>query len=633
MKGIAKMTSTPARTCTLLLFASAMFWPAASGGQTLTHDSIRGAATRAVAAIEASQSQFVKKTACTSCHHQFQPAIAFAAARAHGIPVDEEVAALNAARSFDFTDIDAAVQFSGVVEPALQEGYRLIAAHASGVRPNLATALLARILMARQREAGDWSGLNQRPPSSSSDFAKTALGLRAVQLHHHRADTGAAAASIARASGWLATHDAPDTEGRTYQLLGLHWSKGDGAVIRRVGQALAAAQRPDGGWGSIDGRASEAYSTGEALVALREAGVVTTRDAVWQRGIAFLVRTQASDGSWHVPSRLHAPARLSPPYFESGYPYGHDQFISVAGAAWAVMALADSLPLSTRETTDQAPAATTLGAEAWVETVAFGSLDDLRAALDGGFDPNSKTTSGGTTPLMAAAGDVAKVRLLLDRGADLTRRAASGYSALMTAAQYGRNDAVLDLLLERGALAAVAAEAVPGRQYALSLAVHAGNDAAVRKLHAAGEPVNEPFRLSKTNGPVMPMAMAVRNGDLAVVRTLLDLGVPVEGGPGEAFSPLESAVHNDRLDLARLFLERGADVNRVGRTGYTPLMFAASIDFGQTDMLDLLLSAGARVDIRNPAGKTAVDLAKEYQHPKLAARLVAIAGTVTKDAP
>jgi hypothetical protein len=27
------------------------------------------------------------------------------------------------------------------------------------------------------------------------------------------------------------------------------------------------------------------------------------------------------------------------PYFESGFPYGQDQFISAAGTAWAAMAL------------------------------------------------------------------------------------------------------------------------------------------------------------------------------------------------------------------------------------------------------------------------------------------------------
>ena len=54
-------------------------------------------------------------------------------------------------------------------------------------------------------------------------------------------------------------------------------------------------------------------------------------------------KTQAADGSWHVVSRLHPPASVSPPYFESGYPYGHDQFLSALAADWAVMALARAL--------------------------------------------------------------------------------------------------------------------------------------------------------------------------------------------------------------------------------------------------------------------------------------------------
>jgi N-acyl-D-amino-acid deacylase len=32
------------------------------------------------------------------------------------------------------------------------------------------------------------------------------------------------------------------------------------------------------------------------------------------------------------------------PYFESGFPHGHDQWISSAGTAWAAMALALTHP-------------------------------------------------------------------------------------------------------------------------------------------------------------------------------------------------------------------------------------------------------------------------------------------------
>ena len=94
---------------------------------------------------------------------------------------------------------------------------------------------------------------------------------------------------------------------------------------------LKATQQADGGWNSLDGRSSEAYSTGETLYALHEAGGIAVSEPAWRRGIDYLLRTQSADGSWHVVSRLHPPAPVSPPYFETGHPYGHDQFISAMG--------------------------------------------------------------------------------------------------------------------------------------------------------------------------------------------------------------------------------------------------------------------------------------------------------------
>ena len=585
-----------------------------TAGQTLPVTRIAEAAARGVAAIQKSQEVWYEEQVCGSCHHQFQPAIAFAVARAHGLAVNEAVAATNA-RSLVNPDVDAALQFNNVIEPALQEGYRLLAAHAAGIEPTLGTALMARFLIARQRPAGDWSGLNQRPPSSSSDFAKTALGVRAVQLFHHRADAEAAGHAVARAATWLTSHQAPDTEGRVYQLLGLHWTGSNSATRRRLARELIATQRNDGGWGSIEGRASEAYSTGEALFALHEAGEVATSDVRWQRGLAFLTRTQAVDGSWHVPSRLHDPARLSPPYFESGYPYGDDQFISVAGAAWAVMALAQALPSVAIPVEPMRPATGSTTVEPWVETTVFGTVDELRGLLDQGLSPNAATTAGQTTALMMVAGDPAKLRLLLDRGADVNARAASGFTALMVAAQYGGSADTIGLLLDRGARVQVPADGRPSPSYPLALAAHAGNARILQRLHRAGDPVDGVFGLSATSaGRLKPMTMAVRNGDLKVVRTLLDLGVSVNRSAADPWSPLEITVHNNNVALARLFIERGADVNAIGKAGYTPLLLAASIDFGDTKMMELLLKAGARVEIRNPDGKTALDLAREYQH-------------------
>ena len=56
---------------------------------------------------------------------------------------------------------------------------------------------------------------------------------------------------------------------------------------------------------------------------------------VYVRGVSSLLKTQQRDGSWHVATR----ALKFQPYFESGFPHGHDQWISQAGTGMAVIAL------------------------------------------------------------------------------------------------------------------------------------------------------------------------------------------------------------------------------------------------------------------------------------------------------
>ena len=94
-------------------------------------------------------------------------------------------------------------------------------------------------------------------------------------------------------------------------------------------------QRSDGGWAQLASLRSDAYATGEALAALREAGLATT-DPVYQRGVRFLLTTQLEDGSWYVRKRTHATQA----FFDSGFPHGVDQYISAAATNWAALALA-----------------------------------------------------------------------------------------------------------------------------------------------------------------------------------------------------------------------------------------------------------------------------------------------------
>jgi len=115
----------------------------------------------------------------------------------------------------------------------------------------------------------------------------------------------------------------------------LAWSHAKPASIAAAAKALAVAQRPDGGWSQLPSMGSDAYATGEALYALNAAGKMPAADPVYAKGVKYLLNTQAADGSWHVKTR----SIWIQPYFESGFPYGHDQWISAAGTSWATMAL------------------------------------------------------------------------------------------------------------------------------------------------------------------------------------------------------------------------------------------------------------------------------------------------------
>jgi hypothetical protein len=97
---------------------------------------------------------------------------------------------------------------------------------------------------------------------------------------------------------------------------------------------LVALQRPIGGWAQTSNLAPDAYATATTLYTMHEMGIPVT-DPVYRRGAEYLLRTQLPDGSWHVASR----SPKFQPYFQSGFPHGHDQWISSSATAWATVAL------------------------------------------------------------------------------------------------------------------------------------------------------------------------------------------------------------------------------------------------------------------------------------------------------
>lgn len=115
------------------------------------------------------------------------------------------------------------------------------------------------------------------------------------------------------------------------------------------------------------------------------------------------------------------------------------------------MALARALGPAATVPASPVTAGAPTAVEPWAETVLFGSVAELKKLLDDGLDPNAATKAGGTTMLMMAAPNLAKMTLLLDRGASVNARARTNYSALMVATQYPSAAPAINLLLDRGA--------------------------------------------------------------------------------------------------------------------------------------------------------------------------------------
>jgi ankyrin repeat protein len=75
----------------------------------------------------------------------------------------------------------------------------------------------------------------------------------------------------------------------------------------------------------------------------------------------------------------------------------------------------------------------------------------------------------------------------------------------------------------------------------------------------------------------------------------------------------------DRPNMIPILVQAGVPLNATDENGYTPLMYAATIDFGHTGSLQALLDAGADPSIRNDEGRTPREQARYYGHLRLAA--------------
>jgi hypothetical protein len=305
-------------------------------------DQVRAAVVKSLPLLEGSATEYTFHRECFACHHQALPILALSTARAQGFPVGAE----GLEKQLRFTaeslakNQDNYRQGRGQGGQTATAGYALLALELGSWKADATTSAVAEYLLLRDKDSDYWPVTSRRPPSEASSFSTTYLALRGLRAFGSPEQQERVTARTDRARRWLLATRAQDTEDRVFRLGALKYAGAEDKEIRAAVQALVQSQRTDGGWGQTGELDCDAYATGSVLLMLHQAGGLPVSDTVYQRGLAFLIAAQQADGSWHVRSR----SKPFQTYFESGFPHGKDQFISIAASSWATGALALACP-------------------------------------------------------------------------------------------------------------------------------------------------------------------------------------------------------------------------------------------------------------------------------------------------
>jgi hypothetical protein len=311
-----------------------------SAGTPRPADSPRAAIERSLPLLQKTDVTFLRKSGCVSCHNNSLTAMSVSRARDEGLPVNDGIARgqLKTIGTYIHGWRERVLQGDWIPGQTDTVSYILLGIAAEHYPSDEATDALAYYVKRKQAPNGRWRIKDHRPPHESSDIQSTAVALRAIQVYGLKAQRVEYEKAVQRAARWLEDAQPLSTEDRAFQLLGLTWAGGKKDTIRKAARGLVSEQRPDGGWAQIPTLESDAYATGQALVALNDSGTLGVSDPAYKRGVQFLLSTQFEDGSWYVRTR----AQPIMPLFESDFPYGRDQWISAAATNWATMALASA---------------------------------------------------------------------------------------------------------------------------------------------------------------------------------------------------------------------------------------------------------------------------------------------------
>ena len=305
-----------------------------SGAQQILDPKV--AVQKTLGLIETSSWKFFAQSGCVSCHAQSMTDLVVGHARAKGLQVDEKAAAERVKMLEAVYPPEPLLERMDAAGAMEQLAYPLMGLAANNHPGDRLTDGMVANIAASQRSDGSWHvGAAARPPAEEGDIFRTAVCIRALKVYGPPGRGPEMTARVAKARQWLQAAKAVTAEDRNMQLMGLYWAGAGASVLKPLAKAILSRQQSDGGWVQHAGLATDAYATGESLYALAMTEQTRPSSAGWKRGAQYLLNTQRADGSWFVASHS---ARIQA-YFDGGFPYGHDQWISNWGTSWSALAL------------------------------------------------------------------------------------------------------------------------------------------------------------------------------------------------------------------------------------------------------------------------------------------------------
>jgi ankyrin repeat protein len=228
--------------------------------------------------------------------------------------------------------------------------------------------------------------------------------------------------------------------------------------------------------------------------------------------------------------------------------------------------------------------------------------------IDKNFDINSIEAYG--VPLLLACIKYDRHELayrLIEKGANVNMKDKDGVTPLLKAVQQKRVELV-KLLLDKGAIVE------EGDYYGLDALNLAFNSDQIEVMKLLLYKINNVNLLIGPN-LITPLMWASWAGDIDLVKLLIEKGSDVNYKNINGLTPLMEAAKMGQKEVVEYLINKGARVNEVSKKGWSALMWA--VDRNKPEVVKLLIEKGADVNIKDIDGNTAISIAKIKKNEQL----------------